>query len=97
MFERSCAGCHAAEAGAPPMAGPNLHGVLGRRVGGDPDFDYSPALAEAGRRGDSWDAARIQSFLEEPEAMYPGVWMGANGLRAEGERRAIVEFLRQGR
>ncbi len=93
LFENRCASCHAAEPGGPPMAGPNLHGVLGRRVGGAPGFDYSPVLEQAGRDGDHWNAERLLRFLEDPEEMYPGLWMGANGLRAEAERRAVVEYL----
>ncbi len=97
LFEQRCASCHAVAAGAEEMAGPNLHGVLGRRVGGDPGFDYSPALQAAGRAGERWDTARLIRFLDDPEEMYPGVWMGANGLPAAAERRAVVEFLRGGR
>lgn len=97
VFEQRCAACHAVAPGAAEMAGPNLHGVLGRRVGGAPGFDYSPALDTAGRVGDRWDAARLLRFLEDPEEMYPGVWMGANGLPGAAERRAVVEFLHAAR
>lgn len=95
LFENRCASCHAAAPGAPPMAGPNLHGVVGRRVAGDAGFDYSPALEAAGRAGDAWDAERLVRFLADPEEMYPGLWMGANGLRAEAERRAVARFLEE--
>ncbi len=50
-------------------------------------------LERAGRRGDSWDLERLVRFLEDPEEMYPGLWMGGNGLRAEAERDAVVRFL----
>lgn len=93
LFEQRCASCHAVAAGAPPTAGPNLRGVVGRRVGGDPGFDYSPVLERAGRNGDTWDLERLVRFLEDPEEMYPGVWMGGNGLRAEAERGAVARFL----
>jgi cytochrome c len=93
VFEFNCASCHAVTPGAPPMAGPNLHGLIGRRVAGDADFDYSPALAAGRERGDLWDAGRVRDFLEDPEAMYPGLWMGANGLNDEEERRAVARFL----
>jgi cytochrome c len=79
------------------MAGPNLHGVLGRRVGTAEGFDYSPVLQEAGRAGEAWDAARLERFLADPEEMYPGLWMGGNGLRAAADRRAVVEFLQASR
>ncbi len=93
VFEARCASCHAVAPDAPPMAGPNLGGVVGRRVGSEPGFGYSPVLEEAGRKGDAWDVGRLATFLEDPEEMYPGVWMGANGLRSEAERRAVVEWL----
>ena len=97
VFGARCASCHAAEPGAPPGAGPNLAGVRGRRVAGDPAFGYSPVL-EAGRReGRSWDAAALERFLEDPEDMFPGTWMGGNGLRAAADRAAVVEYLRSPR
>lgn len=93
LFEQRCASCHAVVAGAAPTAGPNLRGVVGRRVGGDPGFDYSPVLEQAGRNCDTWDFERLVRFLEDPEEMYPGLWMGGNGLRAEAERGAVARFL----
>lgn len=93
LFERRCASCHAVAAGAAPTAGPNLRGVVGRPVGGDPGFAYSPVLEGAGRGGDTWDLERLERFLEDPEEMYPGVWMGGNGLRAGAERGAVARFL----
>jgi cytochrome c len=93
VFETRCASCHAVAPDAPAMAGPNLGGVVGRRVGSDPGFDYSPALQQAGRAGDAWSAARLRDFLADPEETYPGAWMGANGLRDAAERRAVVEWL----
>jgi cytochrome c len=93
VFEARCASCHAVAPDAPPMAGPDLSGVVGRRVGSAPEFGYSPALEAAGRAGDAWDSARLLAFLEDPEAMYPGVRTGEKGLRAEADRRAVVEWL----
>ncbi len=97
LFEQRCAQCHAVAAGAAPTAGPNLRGVAGRRVGGDPGFGYSPVLEQAGRGGDRWDPERLVRFLEDPEGMYPGLWMGSNGLRGEAERDAVARFLQEQR
>ena len=89
-FEARCVSCHAADASAPPGPGPNLAGLAGRRIGGDPRFDYSPALR--GAQG-AWTAARLSEFLEDPEEMFPGLWMGGNGVRDAAARRAIVDYL----
>ena len=94
VFEARCASCHAVVAGAPPSAGPNLADVVGRRVGGDPGFDYSPVLEEARQEGRVWDTALLERFLADPEEMFPGLWMGNNGLRAVGDRAAVAAFLR---
>lgn len=93
VFEARCASCHAVSAGAPPGAGPNLAGLVGRRVGGDPEFGYSPALEAARASGSVWDAALIERFLADPEEMFPGLWMGNNGLRAAEDRAAVAAFL----
>jgi cytochrome c len=94
VFDARCASCHAVAAGAPPGAGPNLAGVVGRRVGGDPGFDYSPVREEARQEGRVWDTALLERFLADPEEMFPGLWMGNNGLRAVGDRAAVAAFLR---
>jgi cytochrome c len=93
LFEDRCASCHALAAGASPGPGPNLAGLAGRVVGGDPRFDYSPVLEAARAEGRVWDRALLERFLADPEAMFPGLWMGANGVRSAPERAALAEFL----
>jgi cytochrome c len=94
VFRARCAACHAVAQAAPPGAGPNLAGVMGRRVGGDGRFSYSPVLEAARDGGDTWTAERLHLFLADPEEMYPGLWMGANRLRDPADRDAVVAFLR---
>lgn len=93
VFQARCASCHALLPGAPKGPGPNLAGLTGRRVADDPDFDYSDALNTARKAGDVWDRDRLMAFLADPEDMYPGVWMGANGLRSAADRDAVAGFL----
>ena len=88
-FESGCAACHAREADTESGPGPNLYGLAGRRIGGDPGYDYSPAMRAA--RG-VWDAARLERFLREPDDEIPGNWMG-NAFRDAAERAAVVRLL----
>lgn len=98
LFGARCASCHAVEAGVPVGAGPNLAGLIGRPVAGDPQFDYSPVLRQARAAGQVWDAAMLERFLADPEEMFPGLWMGGNGLDRAAEREAVAAFLvRRGR
>lgn len=88
-----CRACHAVEHGAPAAAGPNLAGLMGRPVGGDASFDYSPVLRAAAAAGLRWDDASLERFLADPEAMFPGMWMSARGVDDPAERRALVAYL----
>ena len=90
QFEARCASCHAMSEAAPPGPGPNLARLAGRRIGGDPNFDYSSVLREA---EGVWTADRLATFLEDPEEMFPGLWMGGNGVRDATARRGIVDYL----
>lgn len=93
LFAERCAACHSIEAGAAEKPGPNLAGLVGRPVGGDPQFDYSPALRRARVQALVWDARLLARFLDDPDAMFPGLWMGANGLQDPAARAALVAFL----
>jgi cytochrome c len=76
-----CLACHALTKDAGQKPGPQLVGVIGRPVAGDPAFDYSPALRAARDKGDMWTRERLDLFLSDTEAMYPGGWMGSPPIR----------------
>ncbi|UMA64309.1 cytochrome C [Roseivivax marinus] len=61
--------------------GPNLYGVAGRRAGGDPGFDYSPWLREAGRTGLTWTPETFAAYLRNPTA-FTKDWLGDDSARA---------------
>lgn len=92
LFE-PCRACHALDPAAQGMAGPSLAGLIGRKVAGDPQFDYSPVLRQAGAEGQVWTAAKLETFLADPEAMFPGMWMTARGIANATDRRALIGFL----
>jgi len=88
-----CRACHSLDPAERGLPGPNLAGVVGRAVGGDAAFDYSPVLRKARDDGLRWDASRLESFLADPAAMFPGLWMSMRGIEDAAERRALVRFL----
>jgi len=88
-----CRACHSVDPAERGLPGPNLAGVVGRAIGGDAAFDYSPVLRKARDDGLRWDAARLQSFLADPAAMFPGLWMSMRGIEDAAERQALVRFL----
>ena len=88
-----CRACHSLDPAERGLPGPNLSGLIGRTVAGDPEFDYSPALRKAREEGLRWDAKRLDSFLADPAAMFPGLWMSIRGIEDAPERQALVKFL----
>ena len=88
-----CRACHSLDPAERNLPGPNLSGVIGRPVGGDAAFDYSPVLRKARDEGLRWDAKRLDAFLADPAAMFPGLWMSMRGIEDAAERQALVKFL----
>jgi cytochrome c len=88
-----CRACHSLDAAEQGLPGPNLAGVIGRRIGGDTAFDYSPALRRARDEGLRWDARRLDGFLADPAEMFPGLWMSMRGIEDAAERQSLMRFL----
>ena len=88
-----CRACHSLNPAERGLPGPNLAGVIGRAVGGNDDFDYSPVLRKARDEGLRWDAQRLETFLADPAGMFPGLWMSMRGIEDAAERQAMVQFL----
>lgn len=85
-----CGTCHEAAPGAASTIGPNLFGVVGRKVASLPGFDYSDALRAL---PGAWDAAALDRYLASPEGVAPGTRMGVDGI-ADAQRRAdLVAYL----
>lgn len=88
-----CRACHSLDAAERGLPGPNLSALIGRTVAGDPEFDYSPVLRKARDDGLRWDEKRLETFLADPAAMFPGLWMSIRGVEDAAERQALVRFL----
>jgi cytochrome c len=87
LWEQRCTGCHALDQN---RIGPAHRGVFGRRVGTAPDFAYSPALKKSRL---VWDAANLDKWLTNPQALIPGQRMNFRIIDAN-ERRDIIAYLR---
>jgi cytochrome c len=88
-----CRACHSLDPSENGLPGPNLAGVVGRQVGGDRAFDYSPVLRKARDDGLRWDTKRLDGFLADPAGMFPGLWMSMRGIGDAAERQSLVRFL----
>jgi cytochrome c len=86
----ACQACHALSTDAGQKPGPQLVGLIGRPVAGDPAFDYSPVLRAAREKGEVWTKQRLDVFLSDPEALYAGTWMGSPPIRDAKQRADLL-------
>ena len=60
---RKCQACHSLEAGKNTV-GPSLAGILGKKSGEAPNYNYSAAMKAANL---VWDAATLDAYLLDPQ------------------------------
>lgn len=90
LFQTKCSICHNSDAAAGHAVGPNLHGVVGRKIGSAEGFAYSAAMS--GSAG-NWSAERLDTFLTSPATDLPGTAMPFSGLKKAEDRQALILFL----
>lgn len=84
-----CAYCHNTGPRQGHKVGPNLYGVVGRRAGSAPGYDYSDALRASEI---VWDAAQLDAFLRNPPLHVPGTRM-VNATVDPARRAAVIDYL----
>jgi cytochrome c len=89
IFKTQCGICHAVAAGENRI-GPTLFGVVGRRAGSVPGFNYT---ADHKKLDITWDAAILDKYLTNPRAMVPDTSMVYAGLKNDAERADLVAYL----
>ena len=87
---KKCSACHMIAADGKNMIGPNLWGVIGRKVGGIEDYKYSKALASYSK---NWSFEEVNGFLIKPMAHIKGTKMAFAGLRKEKDRASVILYL----
>ena len=92
VFGAQCALCHDASPNKAQLQGPPLHGVVGRKVGSVEGFAYTDALKAAAARGDTWDEARLDKFLTDPQSVMPGTAMPVSVPDAK-DRKVLIAYL----
>jgi cytochrome c len=90
LFKQQCATCHTASLSDAPRLGPPLVQIVGRPAGKVEGFHYSPGLAQAGF---TWDQARLDAWLTDPQAVVPDSIMTYRQAKAE-TRAAIITYLK---
>jgi cytochrome c len=92
-FNTSCRTCHTMKEGD-NRQGPSLAGIVGRKAGSLPGFNYSPSMKQSGI---TWDEATLDQFIADPEQVVHGNTMKPYaGIKDAAQRKLIVDFLKSG-
>ena len=83
-----CAGCHVLS--GPSFTAPALAGVVGRRAGTAPGFEYTQALIGSGL---VWNAETLDRFLADPSKAVPGTAM-FNSVPDAQDRADVIAYLK---
>jgi cytochrome c len=91
LFRQQCGVCHTAgKDDGDGGQGPSLAGVIGRKVGSDPNFGaYTQALTDD---KDVWTQDSLGAFLENPQKAIPGTAMPIR-VGAAADRADIAAYL----
>ncbi len=87
---KQCQACHNFEEGQGPKVGPDLYGVVGRKIASAPGFNYSSALKS---KNGTWDFNALNAWLTKPTAYAPGTAMTFAGLSNDKQRADVIAYL----
>ena len=88
VFENQCAACHSSVPGGEGF-GPTMAGVVGRKAGTLPGYQYSTAMANSGL---TWDDSTLDSFLTDSTKKVPGTTMPVSLADAK-DRANMIAYL----
>jgi cytochrome c len=89
---KKCISCHTFEKNGPNRVGPNLWGIVGKKIASAPGFNYSADLKAM--QGE-WTIDKIAEFVKNPKGMAPKTNMAFNGIPRARERADLIAYLNQ--
>ncbi len=92
VFNQQCRACHTLDKGGAQTAGPNLHGVFGRKAGTAEGYAFSDAMKNSGI---VWDDATLTEYNRDPKGKVPGTKMVFNGVKQAGQLADLVAYLKE--
>lgn len=92
VFNTQCRACHTLEKDGASTAGPNLHGVFGRKAGTAAGYESSDSMKKSGI---VWDDATMADYNRDPKGKVPGTKMVFNGVKNAGQLADLVAYLKE--
>jgi cytochrome c len=90
---KQCVACHAAGKDGKNGTGPKMWGVVERAKGKADGYDYSNALKAVAAKGEKWDFAALDAFVENPKGYLAGTKMSYGGLANPKTRADLIAYL----
>ena len=87
-----CKVCHQIGESAKNFVGPELNGVVGRKAGTVPGYNYSDANKNSGL---VWDEETLKAYLKNPREKLPGTKMVFPGLKSDEDIANVIAYLKQ--
>jgi cytochrome c len=87
---RPCLTCHSPEKGGPTRVGPNLWGIVGRKVADAAGFRYSDAMKS---HGGQWTWEELAKYLHKPAEAIPGNKMQYPGVADDKDLADLLAYL----
>lgn len=87
-----CRACHQIGPNAKNAVGPELNGLIGRKAGTAPGYNYSAANKNSGI---TWDADTLTPYLENPQGVVKGTKMIFAGIKDPQKVKDVIAFLSQ--
>jgi cytochrome c len=88
---KQCNICHQVGESAKNEVGPVLNGIIGKKAGTAPGYEYSPGFKSADL---VWDDASFREYIKDPRSMFPGTKMVFAGLRDERKAADLLAYLK---
>ena len=89
---KKCLACHTPNKGDRNLVGPNLWGVVGRKVASASGFGYSDAMKN---QGGEWTWDRLAKYLHKPAEAIPGNKMVFQGVTDSADLADLLVYLRK--
>ncbi len=95
---KKCLQCHNFDQGGANLQGPNLYGIVGRKIASHAGFKYSTGPGSLTEYGGDWTYENLDHFLTRPKSMASGTLMNFAGINSrltgEQDRINLIAFLR---
>jgi len=90
---QKCQSCHNFQQNGPNMTGPNLWGVVGRKIGAAAGYSYDQPMQDFAAKNPVWTYDLLYTYLKSPGTVVPGTKMTFVGLPEPKDRVNIIAYL----